>query len=73
MFLQQQILLKHLMERNIPDDIYIFKSKHKISDSGVFIPEIHNLLEDQKTNYDLSYKRKVFDCDLMYYKRDLRS
>jgi|TARA_B100001093_G_scaffold215517_1_gene206792 diaminohydroxyphosphoribosylaminopyrimidine deaminase/5-amino-6-(5-phosphoribosylamino)uracil reductase len=67
------ILLKHLMERNIPDDIYIFKSTHKIADSGVFIPEIHNLLEDQKTNYDLSYKREVFDCDLMYYKRDLRS
>lgn len=65
-------LFRSLMLENIPDDIFIFKSQKKIGRSGLFMPSINALLKESDINFQLSYKRKVFDCDLMYYEKTLR-
>jgi diaminohydroxyphosphoribosylaminopyrimidine deaminase / 5-amino-6-(5-phosphoribosylamino)uracil reductase len=62
-------LFKNLIKENIPDDIYIFKSKTNIGNEGIFIKEFEDLFADSNANFKLSYKREVFDCELIYYKK----
>ena len=63
------MLFGSLMDCSLPDDIIIFKSHEGLGESGLKVPQIDQLLNNENSEYQKNYEKIIFDTTMFHYKK----